>query len=159
MSSTSGGMTLWQPGDSVSVHLTADSNGEVAQHNHGVELTGEGDDHPTAALTSAAGNGIGRITEMPEEYDENASYSAGEVVGVASISINGRVEWLPRSDDWEPGTTGTQDPAVGDDVVFDTGGTVKGHETEDETAVIGRVWTTVARDYGQLGNVAVLRYR
>jgi len=159
MSATSGGMTLWQPGDTVSVHLTADDSGEVAQKNHGVELTGEGDYHPTAAQVSAAGDGIGRITEMPEEYDESATYSAGELVGVASISINGRVEWLPPSDDWETETADTQDPAVGDDVVFDDGGTVKNHETEDALAVIGQVWTTVARDYGQAGKVAVLRYR
>ena len=154
-----GDLTLWQPGATVTAELVADDTGTVAGRGQGVEIVGEGSDgSPQVRLVSADGNGIGRLPKEADDYDETATYAAGEVVDPATeVELNGPVDW------WEPaGDYAT--PAPGDRVVLAAGGGVTSYDpgatpADTPDMIFGVVWTTVSGDFGPGDRIAVYRFR
>ena len=150
---TSGDLTLFEPGESVTVTLVADSGGNVAELNDLVEITGENSSHTEVSVVENRGAGVAMLKSYSHEYDPDATYAAGEVVGEASVVLRHAVDWL------NPTTAGAL--AAGDLVVSDAGGTVAAYDTDgtapDDTPdmLVGPVWQTGG--YGD--HVAVVRHR
>ncbi len=146
------------PGQRVSVQLIADGSGNVAAEGDLVEIAGETPSHTQVAVVETAGNGVAVLDRMPEEYDESATYQAGDVVGEAMVYLRHPVDWMKPS--------GSYAATAGDRVVSDVGGTVRAYDVDgtapDDTAadLIGRVWSTNQRGTQYTaGKVAVIRHR
>lgn len=133
-----GDLIQFTPGTEVDVEVIADSSGNVATRGDGVELAGDTSQRPQVELVETAGNGIGILQRDVVEYDETATYSAGDVVGVTEAIIYKPVILCNAVDDWDSGTTGTQAATVGDLVEFKTGGVVG---PNDGTNPYGVVWS------------------
>lgn len=150
---TSGDLTLFEPGESVTVTLVADSGGNVAGLNDLVEITGENSSHTEVSVVETRGAGVAMLKSHPPDYDDTATYAAGEVVGEASVVLRHAVDWL------NPTTVGAL--AAGDLVVSDAGGTVDAYDTDgtapddDPADLVGPVFRTGG--YGD--HVAVVRHR
>ncbi|NUC71701.1 hypothetical protein HTZ84_05155 [Haloterrigena sp. SYSU A558-1] len=148
----SGDLSLFEPGDRPTVTLVADSSGNVPDLNDFVELTGENAQHAEVSVVENAGAGVATVARLPDEYDPNASYSAGDVIGEATVLLRHPVDWVTPSD-------GT-DLSPGDLVVSDAGGTVAAYDSAGgDTAdmIVGPVWTTIAKGNYTAGKVAVVR--
>lgn len=157
----SGQHTLYEPGAKVTVTLVADSGGNVATAGDAVALTGENSEHPEVALVETAGNGIGHLDADAEDYDPDATYSAGEAVGEATVLLRMPVDWFVERAGWDQSVTdpSTTDAAVGDKCVYAPGGEVQLYTTEDASDVVGVVFRTISGDPGTVGKVAVARFR
>lgn len=157
----SGDTTLYEPGDRVTVTINADSGGAVATRGDGVALTGENEEHPEAALVETAGDGIGHLDQDPEGYDPDATYSAGEEVGEATVILRMPVDWFTERAGWDQSVTdpSTTDAAVNDKAVYAPGGEVQLYTTEDASDVLGLVFRTISGDPGTAGKVAIARFR
>lgn len=147
-----------EPGESVTVELVANANGNVATRGDLVQIAGESSTHTQAALVDTAGQAVALLDRQPEEYDPDAAYAAGDVVGEAQVKLRHAVDWMVP--------TGGVTFAPGDFAVSDVGGTVRALD-QDGTApddadhdIIGRVWATNSRgtEY-TAGKVAVIRHR
>ena len=158
-----GFLTLHHPGTSVSVTLVADSSGDVAQLNDLVEIVGENSSHTEVSLVENDGAGVAALETLPDEYDETTDYSAGEVIGEATVLLRHPIDWLvPTDGDWVPSTTETESPAAGDLTVSESGGSVRGYDTaggDTGDMVLGPVWTTLNRGAQTDGKIAVARQR
>lgn len=146
----SGQYTLYDPGRKVAVTLTADSNGNVATGGQVVTLTGENAEHPEAALNGTAGAGVGHLDADADDYDPDASYSAGDVVGRATVLLRKPVDWFETS----------ATLSVGDLVVYDTSGGVRAYDSaggDTPEMIVGRVFRTIMSDPGTQSKVAVAR--
>ncbi|MDJ1433597.1 hypothetical protein [Halostagnicola sp. A-GB9-2] len=148
----SGDFTLFEPGEQpLTVTLVADSAGNVPELNDFVEIVGENSQHAEVSVVENAGAGVGTITRLPRDYDEDATYEAGETIGEASVIPRSPVDWTNPSDG--------EDLSPGDDVVSDAGGGVRAFDDEADTAdmIVGPVWTTISKGNYTTGKVAVLR--
>lgn len=102
------------PGDTYTVEVEADGNGDVATENDAVELVGSHNRNPATQLVTARGNDVGVLLEDPEGYDSTATYSDGDHVGKAAMAVAKPI--LPVSAD--SGYT----PSIGDYVTAVDGG-------------------------------------
>lgn len=138
-----GDLYKYQPGASVTVEITANSNGNVALRGDGVTLTGENSKHTEASLTASAGTGAGFLADTPEEYTGSQSdYSAGDSAGVATLEVRKPVAVLPVADDFDPDATGTQTPSVGEEVQWASGGVIQLYDSTDAPVPYGEVFAT-----------------
>lgn len=153
--------TLFEPGRKVPVMVVADSNGNVATREDVVSLTGENSEHAEAALVETAGEGVGPLDGEPENYDPDATYDPGEVVGKATVILRMAVDWFRARDGWDQTATdpATTSASVGDRVVYAPGGGVQLYGDEGGDAVVGVVYRTHAEADGTAGKVAVARFR
>lgn len=150
---------LYEPGDSVSVEVTANSNGNVGLRGQGVALTGENRNHTEVSLTAAAGTGVGFLARDPADYTgSQGDYAAGDSAGVAEVELWTPVALLTPASDFDPNSTGTQTPAVGDDVEWAAAGEVQLYASADAPSPYGTVFRTLA-DPAAPGKVAVAIYR
>lgn len=150
----SGDLTLFEPGQEVTVTLVADSSGNVAELNDLVEITAENGQHTEVSVVENAGAGVAVLKRLPREYDENETYAGGDVVGEATVLLRHPVDWLNPSD----GAT----LSPGDVVTSDAGGTVAAYDSAGgDTAdmIVGPVWTTAAKGNYTAGKVAVVRQK
>lgn len=157
----SGDLTLYTPGSKVPVTVVADSGGNVALRGDAVAITGENSEHTEVALVETAGNGVGHLDGDPDEYDPDATYAAGDVVGTATVVLRMYVDWFVERAGWDQSLAdpSTSDAAVGDKCVYAPGGEVQLHTTEGAEDVVGVVWRTIQGDPGTTGKVAVARFR
>lgn len=149
-----GDLRYFDPGQSVPVELQADGSGNVATRGDAVEIVGESGGVTQVAQVSTAGEGIGHLTNNPDEYDSSTSYGNNEVIGTTAVLVSGPVDWHPTDSGYTP--------TVGDLVVLDAGGDVRAYDSGggDTTDMIyGRVFATGPRNgSGADGDVAVLRW-
>lgn len=75
------------PGDTQTVVLKADSNGNVAQPRDAVELVGSHNRNPAAKKNETKGKACGVVEQLPTDYDPDKNYGAGEVVGPAAVTV------------------------------------------------------------------------
>ena len=153
----SGDTRLYEPGRHVSVEVVANANGNVAERGQVVEIVGQTPDSVQVALSTTAGAGVGHLARTPLEYDETATYAAGDVVGESKVYLTGPVDKFE--------TTELATLATGDQVVTAAGGGVREYDPVDTGAddqpqdIFGRVWTTRSHSEGGVGKVAVYRHR
>lgn len=146
------------PGERVTVELVANVNGNVAVEGDLVQVAGESSANTQVALTDTAGQGTAVLDRMPDEYDPDATYAAGDVVGEAMVFLRHAVDWLK--------VTAGVAFAAGDWAVSDAGGTVRALDVDgtapddNDRNILGRVWGTNQRgtEY-TAGKVAVVRHR
>lgn len=151
----SGDLTLFEPGQRVSVTLLADAtDGTVAGLNDLVEIVGQNGQHTEVSVVETAGAGVASLARLPREYDETNDYAAGEEVGEATVLLRHAVDWLNPTDGAAL--------APGDVAASDVGGTVDAYDSvggDTPDMIVGPVWTTRARGNYTAGKVAVVRQR
>lgn len=148
-----GDLLEYSPGQRVDVEVVAGPDGAVATRGMGVEIVGEGRSYTQVQLTQGADSyGLGHISTDPVDYDENATYDPGEVVGETSVFLYNAVVLLEPSD--------TYTPAAGDTVSWDAGGTVAAYtdDTTSTAAPMGVVFATGTKDFGSAGKAAVAKF-
>lgn len=126
------------PGDTYTVEVEADGNGDVATENDAVELDGSTDRNPLVQLCTGRANEIGVLAEDPDEYDSSASYSAGDSVGTATLIVAKPI--IPVNAD------SAYTPAVGDYVTAVDGGGYTGITGPVATGLGGAVTNTLGVD-------------
>jgi len=149
----SGDLNYLSPGETVSATLVADGSGNVPTRGDGLEITGEKADGVEVTAVTSPENFVAQLVDVPADYDPDASYSAGDVVGKVMIRVTHHVDWLPDADG---------SAAAGGQVVYGSGGGVRaydnaGGDTADQ--IIGTVFTTLQKDEGTSDKVAVIRQR
>lgn len=149
-------LALYQPGDTETVELVADASGNVPAASRGVEIVGETAEHTQVALQSTAGSDFGQLADLPEAYDENKTYAAGERVGLATVFAHKPV----RMYDVAEGATLT----AGNLVVLDAGGVVTNYDDSDPGTggaghtpdmIRGDVYSTRSLEFEHGGKVGV----
>lgn len=157
----SGDFTLFEPGERVTVTLVADSAGNVAGLNDFVEITGENSQHTEVSVVETTGAGVAELVRLPREYDEDAAYAAGDVVGEATVLLRHAVDWAIPNDGWDQTATdpSTTSPAAGDLAISAAGGVVQLYDPagNDAAGVVGPVWTTISKGNYTTGKIAVVR--
>ncbi|AUV81263.1 hypothetical protein C2R22_05960 [Salinigranum rubrum] len=149
-----GDLTLFEPGQDVTVELVADSSGNVAGLGTLVEISGETSEHTQVQQVETAGAGVATVARLPRNYDDTKSYSNGEVVGEAAVLLRHAVDWVEET---TPGSL-----SAGDKAISDAGGTVAAYDPgggDTGDMVLGPVWTTLARGQYVADKVAVVRQR
>lgn len=131
-----------EPGNIVTVGVVANASANVATENDLVTIAGEDANHTHVETSDEAGTAVGLIDRRPDDYDPDATYTAGDYVDTASILMYKPVVWL------EPSAAYT--PAAGDDVVADAGGGVRAYDPAATPAdtpdmILGKVWGTHQR--------------
>lgn len=127
------------PGERVEVHVVADANGDVAVRGDGVELAGEDAEYTQVQQTQATeGYGVGMLLNEPEDYDENVSYSSGEVVGQATLFLTCPVIYVTPADSYTA--------SVGDQVAWADAGQVVQQAGVTATGLGGAVTNTLGVD-------------
>lgn len=154
-----GDLIEYTPGDGVGVEVTANSNGNVALRGQGVAISGENSDVTEVSLTAAAGEGIGFVARDPDDFTgDQADYSSGDSAGRTELVFYKPVAHLPVADDWDPNSTGTQTPAVGEEAEWAASGELQLYNSADAASPYGVVFRTVA-DPAAPNKVAVAIYR
>lgn len=145
-----GGERLFEPGSQVDVEVVANANGNVATRGDLVQITGENRGRTQVALVDTRGAGVGHLVETPADYDPDAVYAAGDVVGHSSVYTRNPIDKL-----YDGGNTF----APGDQVVSAVGGGVRAYGGTGDTLdmIMGRVWKTGLDDASD--KVAVLRFK
>lgn len=156
-----GDLTHLEPGEDVTVTLVADSGGNVAELNDFVEIVGENSQHTEVSAAETTGGGVAILDRLPDEYDETATYAAGDVIGEATVLLRHAVDWANPNDGWDQTATdpSTTDPAAGDLAISAAGGVVQLYDPagNDAAGVVGPVWTTISKGNYTAGKVAVVR--
>ncbi|WP_114576704.1 hypothetical protein [Saliphagus sp. LR7] len=148
----SGHLTLFTPGSTVDVVVEVASDGTVATDGDLVEIVGQSRGRVHVAATSEAGASVGHLDGYPDDYDENATYESGDVLGESSVLLRKYVDWLPAAED-------TLAPG---DLVVDAAGGVRAYDSaggDTPELVMGRVWTPHGNASGTADKVAVARRR
>lgn len=177
-----GDLIEYTPGEKVDVEVIADPNGNVATRGMGVEVVGDGRSYTQVQLTQGADSyGLGHLTTDPDEYDETATYAAGDVVGVTSVYLYHPIVLLEPDDAYTPtpgdlvgwdaggvisadaGVTATSVGTLTNDLGHDADGnleTLAGSDTEINLAqgAIGVVFASGSRDFGSAGKPAVAKF-
>lgn len=149
----SGDISWFHPGSEVPAHLVAGADGSVPDRRSALELTGENADLPEVGAVSDPSNFVATLVEVPPDYDEDATYAAGEIVGEVTVLVRHHIDWF---DDASGGTLGAGDGAVA---------TADGVRALDEvggdagTDSIGPVWYSGSDGAGTADAVAVVRQR
>ena len=149
----SGDLKWYHTSEEVSAHLVANADGSVPERGAGLEIRGENADLTEVGAVSAPDNFIGHLVEVPPDYDETATYAAGEVVGEVTVLVQHPIAWLNSAD---------ATLAAGTDVVHDAGG-VRTYDPVDTGAddqpdyIIGPVWYSGSDGAGTADKVAVIR--
>lgn len=139
-----GDLIEYEPGARVPVEVVANTNGNVAVRGQGVALSGENENYTEVGLVATAGSGVGILIEDPEDFTgSQGDYAAGDSAGVATMQLWMPVQLVPIAADWDPNATGTQTPAVGDEVMFGTGGTAIIYASADASSPYGVVFRTI----------------
>lgn len=148
-----GDLKWYHTSEEVSAHLVANADGSVPERGAGLEIRGENPDHPEVGAVSAPDNFVGTLVEVPPDYDETATFAAGEVVGEVTVLLQHPIAWMVSAD-----ATLT----AGTDVVHDANG-VRTYDPVDTGAddqpdyIIGPVWYSGSDGAGTAGKVAVVR--
>lgn len=141
------------PGDSVAMEVQANSNGVMATRGDEVKVLSENENFVVVGAVEAAGDvSIGTLTEDPDDYDPDTSYSAGDSAGVADVSLDGRVVMHETAE----AVTQTDEVQAAPDAA---GVETYGDATTQATIPLGICIATYAREFGQANKVAVLHYR
>lgn len=123
------------PGDTFTVEVEADENGDVATENDAVEIVGSHNRNPLVELVGGRATDIGVLAEDPEDYDSSTTYSAGDKVGKAEMIVAKTI--IPVNAD------SAYTPTVGDYVTATDGG--------DYTGITGPVSSGVGTLTNSLG--------
>lgn len=102
------------PGDTYTVEVEADANGDVATENDAVELNGSHNRNPLVQQVANRGTDVGVLLEDPSDYDSTETYTDGDKVGTATMAVAKPI--LPVTAD--SGYT----PSIGDYVTAVDGG-------------------------------------
>lgn len=146
-----GDLNLTGPGVEVSATLVADGSGNVPDRGDALEVSGENEEETEVTALTAAGNFIATLVDRPVDFDEDATYAAGDVVGKVTVRITHYIE-LFYEDSANPVT-------AGDKVVVGTGGARPYDNAGGDTAdmITGTAWYTNPKSEGTAGKVAVVR--
>lgn len=148
-----GDVELYDQQKKPSATLVAGTGGAVPSRGDPLEITGEGNSGPQVGALSAPANFVGLLTEVPVDFDEDATYSEGDVVGEVTVEVPFPVHWFPADD--------TNAPTPGDAVVIGTGGALAYDNAGGDTAdmIVGSCWRTRPMDEGTSDKVAVVRQK
>lgn len=126
------------PGDTYTVEVEADANGDVATKNDAVELVGSHNRNPLVEQVNSRAADVGVLLSDPSDYDPDATYTDGDKVGTADMAVAKPI--LPVS------AEGSYTPTVGDYVTAVDGGVY--------TSLTGPVATstTITNSLGVDGN-------
>lgn len=149
-----GDIEWFTPGSHVPATLVAAADGSVPERGAGLELTGENQDMAEVGPVTAPDNFVATLVEVPPDFDETATYAAGEEVGEVTVLVRHHIDWLQ---DASGGTL-----TAGDRVVHGAGG-VRAYDPVDTGAddqpefIVGSVWYSGSDGTGTSDKVAVLR--
>lgn len=153
----SGDLEWFRPGSEVPAHLVASADGSVPDRRSPLQLTGENEDLPEVGAVTDPSNFVATLKDVPPDFDETATYAAGEIVGEVTVLVQHFIDWF---DDTSGGALG-----AGAQVVA----TANGVRAYDPTAapgaadapgdVIGVVWYSGSDGAGTANAVAVVRQR
>lgn len=150
----SGDLTLYEPGERVSVVVEADGSGNVPEVGDAVAVVGESNQGVHVSFPASAGDGVALLSRTPSEYDSSETYNANEEIGDAMVRLRHPVDWFVEGSAY----TAT----VGDRVVSDTDGTVRAYDNaggDTVDLILGVVWRTIQHAEGTADKVAVIRHR
>lgn len=123
------------PGDTYTVEVEADENGNVATENDAVELVGSHNRNPLVEQCGGRATDVGVLAEDPSDYDSTETYAAGDKVGTAEMIVAKTI--IPVTAD------SAYSPTVGDYVAAVSGG--------GYTGITGPVATSVGTLTNSLG--------
>lgn len=152
-----GDITWFRPGSEVPAHLVASADGSVPDRRSTLELKGENQDLPEVGAVTDPSNFVATLVEVPPDFDETATFAAGEIVGEVTVLVQHYIDWF---DDASGGTL-----APGTQVVATAGGvrafdpTAAPGANDAHSDIIGTVWYTGSDGAGTSDAVAVLRQR
>jgi hypothetical protein len=129
------------PGDTYSVEVAADSNGDVALRGKGVALTGDRHErNPEVELVeNADGVGVGILRNDPADYTGSQSdYSSGDQAGIAELILTKAVVVCEADSGYTP--------TEGDKVKFGDGGDVVQVTGPTATGLGGAVTNNLGMD-------------
>lgn len=149
----SGDLSLLVPGALPDVVVEADADGNIPERGDPVEIVGESSGRVHVGALTAPANFVGTLKRQPTNYDPDATYAAGDVVGESVALVRHYVDWIPAA--------GTATLAAGDLVVVGADGARAYDAAGGDTAemIVGPVWTTQGTAGGTAGKVAVVRQR
>lgn len=151
-----GDIEWFTPGSHVPATLVADGTGAVPERGEGLALAGENEDMAEVSAIADPANFVGTLVEVPPDFDEAATYAAGDVVGEVTVLVRHYIDWLVD------GSGGTL--AAGDQVVHGADG-VRAFDPVDAGAddqsedIVGTVWYSGSDGTGTSDKVAVVRQR
>lgn len=150
-----GDLELYDQQKKPSATLVAGTGGAVPTRGDALEIVGEGASGPQVGALSGTGNFIGLLTELPVDYDEDATFADGDVIGEVTLEVPHPIHWF------EAGAT---PPAAGDSVVVDTDGVrtfdpVDAGADDQPEMIVGKCWRTTQTDEGTTDRVAVVRQK
>lgn len=150
----SGDLTWYKPGAEVPALLTAAADGTVPERGAGLQITGENEDMAEVGPVTDPSNFVATLVEVPPDYDETATYAAGEAVGEVTVLLRHYIDWLV---DGSGGTLAAGNLAVhaaGGARAYDPVDTGADDQPED---IVGPVWYSGSDGTGTSGKVAVVR--
>lgn len=75
------------PGDTYTVEVETDPNGDVATEGDAVELVGSTNRNPLVEQVNSRANDIGVLLNDPEDFTSQSDHSAGDNVGKATMAV------------------------------------------------------------------------
>ncbi len=149
----SGDIEWFTPGSHVPALLTAGADGSVPERGAGLEITGENEDMAEVGPVTDSANFVATLVEVPPDYDETATYAAGEAVGEVTVLLRHYIDWL------RDGSGGTL--TAGDVVAHDAGGVTAYDDVAGDLPadVVGPVWYSGSDGTGTSDKVAVVRQK
>lgn len=138
------------PGDTYTVEVKADGDGDVAVESDAVELTGNTNRNPEVQRTTDTETDVGVLLTDPEGFTSQSDYGADDAVGTATMAVMKPI--LPvKADD-------AYDPTVGDWVHGIDGGVYEDVDDPTTTFPSGVVFDTTIPEFNA-GDMAVAFFR
>lgn len=141
-----GGVIAFTPGEDIPVYIQEDGNGDLPTRSDFVTIVDETPDYTVVQLAGDGDIAIGQL----EAYDHHDD-SGDPVAGSGTIVSGKLITYAPVADAY--------DPSVGDEVEEAADGVVAFDGAADPETPYGQVFSTVARNFGVGGKVAVANYR
>lgn len=158
MVDVAGDLGLYAPGDEPDVAVVADANGNVPQRGDPVSLAGESSNGTHVTTVSEIGGAVGTLKSDLLDYDENATYSEDDLVGMNALLLREYVDWWPVADSYTPSVDDlvTTD-ADGNLIAYDDTPTADGGAGHTPNMIKGRVFRTRPDGDYRLGKAAIAR--